>query len=73
MRLAREWLPCRSPRFLPRSTVDHGVISETRASAAFVGPLQDQIALELGDAAPLRQHQAAMWIRTVNPRIVERF
>jgi hypothetical protein len=29
---------------LPRSTVDHGVISETRAGAAFVGPLQDQIA-----------------------------
>jgi hypothetical protein len=41
------------------------------AGAAFVAP-QDQVALELGDAAQHRQHQAAMWTRTVSPRIAER-
>src|SRR5262249_47964062 len=42
------------------------------ASAAFVGPLQDQIALELSDAGQHGQHETAMRSRSVGPRIAER-
>src|SRR5262249_56654454 len=42
------------------------------AGAAFVGPLQDQIALELSDAGQHGQHETAMRSRSVGPRIAER-